>query len=357
MNKPKYQVPTIESLRSLSLNGFRVISTFSGGGGSCLGFRFAGYEIAAASEFIASARDTYLANFPDTKIDPSDIRDIRGDDLLRLADAERFEIDVLEGSPPCAPFSTLGNRDKSWGQVNSYSDGEQRSDDLFFEFARIVDDIRPKVFVAENVKGLVSGTAKGYFKMILGRLRAIGYRVEARLLDASLLGVPQKRQRVIFIGVRNDLGLAPVFPKPLPYTYSLFDALGKNLAVPEDCGSIDPETQHDISLHRYAVGEAWHSTQVCAHSRRYFQLTKPDPNKPHPTVVASIGMVGGANPKHPFVCRNWNLREIRRLCSFPDDFQLVGSFEQRGERLGRSVPPLMMKAVADTIRDEILAKL
>src|SRR5262249_48769124 len=137
------------------------------------------------------------------------------------------EIDVLEGSPPCASFSTAGKRDKGWGRVRPYSDTRQRTDDLFFEFARLVAGLRPKVFVAENVSGLVKGVAKGYFLQVLPALKAAGggYRVTAKLLDAQWLGVPQARQRLFFVGVRADLGLEPAFPAPLPYRYSIRDAL------------------------------------------------------------------------------------------------------------------------------------
>jgi DNA (cytosine-5)-methyltransferase 1 len=356
--KQPYQVPSLSEIQKIKgTNRFTAISTFSGCGGSCLGLEMAGYDIRVANEFIEAARETYAANHPSVVLDGSDIRNITGEHLLELAQLNRYEVDLLEGSPPCASFSTAGSRHKGWGTVKDYSDSSQRSDDLFFEFARLLDDIQPKVFIAENVKGLVTGSAKGYFKMILTRLRDVGYKVEVRLLDASLLGVPQKRQRVIFIGVRNDLGIRPVFPKPNKYHYTLYDALGKSLSVPENCGDIDPETGKNLSLRDYAVGTAYGSLPLGKHDSRYFQLCRPDPNKPSPTILASIGNVGGANPKHPFECRNFNLQEIRRICSFPDDFILYGTFEQRAERLGRAVPPLMMKAVGDTIRSEILSKL
>lgn len=358
MHKPDYRVPTIAEINKIkATNGFTAISTFSGCGGSCLGLEMAGFDIRVACEFIESARETYAANHKGVPIDGRDIRTISGKDLLEVAGVNRFEIDLLEGSPPCSPFSTAGKRHKHWGQTNTYSDSEQRSDDLFFEFARLIDEIRPKVFIAENVKGLVTGSAKGYFKMILGRLRDLGYRVETRLLDASLLGVPQKRQRIIFIGTRNDLGIKPVFPKPFGYTYTMYDALGKHLRVPDTAGSVDPETGCNISLETYKIGEAYRSLAIGEHHKKYFQLFRPDPNKPVPTIVASIGNQGSANIKHPFEFRCFTLQELRRLCSFPDDFALHGTFIQRAERLGRAVPPLMMKAIAETVRDEILKKL
>src|SRR5207249_1070705 len=141
------------------------------------------------------------------------------------------EIDVLEGSPPCASFSTAGKREKGWGKIKAYSDTRQRTDDLFFEFARLLEGLQPRVFVAENVSGLVKGTAKGFFLRILAALKACGYSVRARVLDAQWLGVPQARQRLIFIGVRADLGTEPIFPKPLPYRYSVREALPQLGAV------------------------------------------------------------------------------------------------------------------------------
>ena len=152
------------------------------------------------------------------------LRQRRGLDAGELLDAAGLqvgELDVLDGSPPCEPFSTAGLRDKTWGEIREYSGERQRTDDLFFEFARLVDGIRPRCFAAENVTGLVKGRAKGQFKRIMARLRACGYVVAARVLDAAWLGVPQSRQRVIIVGVRTAVPpcRCPVFggqARPLP---------------------------------------------------------------------------------------------------------------------------------------------
>jgi site-specific DNA-cytosine methylase len=165
---------------------------------------------------------------------------VTGAEILAAVGRERGDVDVLEGSPPCASFSTAGKRSAGWGSVKPYSDTSQRVDDLFFEYARLVDEIRPRAFVAENVSGLVKGVAKGYFLEILRALRAPGYVVAARLLDAQWLGVPQARQRIIFVGVRADLveryGVGPAFPTPLRYRYSIRDALPGLAAVDERTG-------------------------------------------------------------------------------------------------------------------------
>jgi DNA (cytosine-5)-methyltransferase 1 len=158
----------------------------------------------------------YRLNHPTTPLDTRDIREVQPDEILEATGLKVGEVDVVEGSPPCASFSTAGKREKHWGQAKRYSDTVQRSDDLFFEYIRLVDGIKPKVFVAENVSGLVKGVAKGYFLEILARLKACGYRVGCKVLDAQWLGVPQARQRTIFIGVREDLGKDPVFPQAAP---------------------------------------------------------------------------------------------------------------------------------------------
>lgn len=223
--KPEYRVPTMAEVAAVEPNGFTAVSTFSGCGGSSLGYRIAGFRVAWANEFVDAARETYLANAPGALVDGRDIRQVTGAEVLEQIGLGVGELDLLDGSPPCASFSTAGKREQGWGEVRSYSDTKQRSDDLFFEYARLVGEIQPRVFVAENVSGLVKGTAKGYFKLILAELRSKGYRVSARLLDAAWLGVPQSRRRLFFIGVRDDLGLPPVFPTPLPYRYTVRDAL------------------------------------------------------------------------------------------------------------------------------------
>jgi site-specific DNA-cytosine methylase len=206
-------------------NGFRAVSTFSGCGGSCLGYRMAGFRVLWASEFIPAAQETYQANHPDCTLDTRDIRQVQPAEIVEAIGLGVGELDLLDGSPPCASFSTAGKREAGWGKVKTYSDTRQRTDDLFFEYARILKGLRPKVFVAENVSGLVKGAAKGYFLEILAALKGCGYRVKAKRLDAQWLGVPQVRQRLIFQGVRQDLGLDPAFPKPLPYRYTVADAL------------------------------------------------------------------------------------------------------------------------------------
>jgi DNA (cytosine-5)-methyltransferase 1 len=339
----------MKQIADVPWNGETVASTFSGAGGSSLGYRMAGFRVVYASEFVEAARETYTRNANSgTIIDSQDIRNLKGSDLLSAIGLGVGELSVLDGSPPCASFSTAGSRHKSWGKVKGYSDTQQRTDDLFFEFARILNEVQPKSFVAENVSGLVKGRAKGYFLAILNQLRKCGYKVEARLLNASYLGVPQNRERLFFIGIREDLGKHPIFPKPLPYQYSIRDA------VPW----ID-----DDSKNEFEVEEAAYMKQSAALTRawreikglgRYsqlgytnrFELRRPSPNKPCATITATGGNAGMASVTHPYIPRKFSIAETRRLCSFPDDFITTGTYVQQYERLGRAVPPVMMKHIA-----------
>jgi len=356
-----YSLPTMKDVSKVSgTNGFNVVSTFSGCGGVCLGLKMAGFKVLWANEFIEAARDTYSANHPEVILTGDDIRSIPGKTILKTLGLKRGEIDLLEGSPPCASFSTAGSLDKAWGKVKTYSDSEQRSDDLFFEYSRLIGELYPKVFIAENVSGLVKGRALGYFKEILRDLKSNGYQVEARLLNASYLGVPQARQRIIFVGVRDDLvkkyGVKPVFPKPFQTRFTLRDVIGSDKTDPKET-YFDEETGFEIGLARYAVGSEWDKTPIGGSSEKYFQLVRPAIDKPVGTLTATAGVVGAASVAHPLEKRKFNLKELRALQSFPEDFILTGSYQQRAERIGRSVPPLMAKAIGETILTEILEKI
>lgn len=327
---PPYRVPSLEEIRAIPWNGYTVASLFAGAGGSSTGYRMAGFRVAFANDIVPEARATYEANAaPCTVVDGTDVRDLRGkavlDALAALAGVSG--LDLLDGSPPCQPFSTAGPRDRTWGRVTEHADGTtQRSDDLFFEYARLVGEVRPRVFVAENVSGLVKGVARGYFKRILRALASQGYRVEARLLDAQWLGVPQRRQRLILMGVREDLPASPAFPAPLPYRYPL-SAVCPDVVRVEAKGYGHYHVLDSAALPARTIAAAGYSSVgdydlVCADGSR----------------------------------RKFTLDELKAVCGFPPDYVLTGSHREAWTRLGNSVPPLMMRAVATTVRDEILAK-
>jgi DNA (cytosine-5)-methyltransferase 1 len=378
--KPPYRVPSMAEIAVLPPNGFNVVSTFSGCGGSCLGYRMAGFRVLWASEFVPAAQETYRANHLASILDTRDIRTVRPQDVLDAVGLAVGQIDLLDGSPPCASFSTAGKGSAGWGKVKAYSDTKQRTDDLFFEYARILKGLQPKTFVAENVSGLVKGVAKGYFLEILKELKAAGYKVRARVLDAQWMGVPQMRQRLIFIGVRSNLPAEPVHPKPLPYRYSVRDALpwiqsvsclkpgkqrgkqpGKQPSPTVTVGDTGGNSRHfveaETDISRFAIGREWERIGLGGRSEKYLQLSRPALTEPCPALTRAHGAVSATGVVHPTEKRRFSIAELKRICGFPDDFVLTGSYAQQWERLGRAVPPVMMAAIAATVRDEILCKL
>ena len=354
INKPPYSVPSMAEIAAIPWNGLKVVSTFSGCGGSCLGYRMAGFRVVWANEFVPAAQDSYRANMSEhCYLDPRDIHQVKAEEILDQISMESGELDLLDGSPPCQAFSTAGKRYKGWGKTKSYEHGaKQCNEQLFDEYIRLVRGLMPKVFVAENVSGLVKGTAKGMFLEILAGLKACGYHVKCKVLDAQWLGVPQVRKRTIFIGVRNDLEGEPAYPKPLPYRYSVRDALPwivqanqdpKGQFEPQEASTkpcftikagssshcqVEPET--DIS--HYAIGKEWDNLKSGEQSDKYFSCIKVDSEKP-------------TTEK-----RKFTIAELKRICAFPDDFELTGSYAQQWARLGNSVPPVMMAKIAEVIR-------
>jgi DNA (cytosine-5)-methyltransferase 1 len=374
--KPPYRVPSMAEIAKIKWNGLTLVDLFSGCGGSCLGFRMAGYRVLWANEFVPIAQESYRANMrKGTILDGRDVREIKAEEILAATNLKVGELDCLSGSPPCQSFSSAGRREKGWGKNKKYTHGaEQKNEELFTDFIRLRDGIRPRTFVAENVSGLIKGTAKGFFLEILRELKK-GYRVEARLLDAQWLGVPQQRQRIIFVGVRDDLGLDPAFPDPLPYRYSVRDAIpwiskatrdnrgafgngGDTTNRPSPtvlAGSVGThwvEAEADIS--KYAIAQEYDRLSPGESTFYGGRLHRPHPERPCPTVSAAGGISSISSVCHPFERRKFSIEELKRISSFPDDFKLSGTYEEQWERLGNSVPPLMAKAIGEAVRDRVL---
>jgi DNA (cytosine-5)-methyltransferase 1 len=350
--KPPYRVLGRAETAAIPSNGYSLVSTFSGAGGSSTGFRMAGFRPVYASEFVKAAAECYRANWPETPIDPRDIRDVTADDIRRIAGIET--VDVLEGSPPCSSFSVSGKRQRGWGEIRHYSEERsQRTDDLFGEYVRLLYGLRPRVFIAENVAGMTTGKALGFYLRYRDEMSAAGYVVEARVLDAQWLGVPQRRRRLIYLGIRQDeydRGMRHIWPTPLPYRYSIADAIGGmstevrsfvtgRETVPETVApSIEGSAldgEYDAALNGTA---------------RYTNLTRNTFRTPSGTVSAIGGSSAGiASVVHPTERRKFSIAELKALSGFPPDYILPGTFSQQWERVGRSVPPVMMAAIARCI--------
>lgn len=219
-------------------NGCRVFSCFSCGGGSSMGYKLAGYQVVGNCEIDPEMMKLYKAN---NHPEHSYLMDIR--DFVKLPDTEipdeLKDLDILDGSPPCSVFSMAGSREDGWNVEKTFREGQakQRLDDLFIYFIEVAAKLQPKVVIAENVKGLITGNAKGWVNRIVKAFDDAGYSVQIFLLNASCMGVPQKRERVFFIAHRKDLDypkLRMVFnSKPIPFKKvrePYGKALGDNLA-------------------------------------------------------------------------------------------------------------------------------
>lgn len=318
---------------------FSVVSTFSGCGGSSLGYALAGGRVLLANDFDEHAAETYVTNFPDTFFIGGDVADLGVDQIMKETGLTRGELDLLDGSPPCQGFSTAGSR-------NLFDERNY----LFLEFVRILQGLMPRTFVMENVAGMIRGRQRVLFAEIFRRLSGVGYKVKAKLLDASLLGVPQRRRRVVFIGVRDELNVEPAFPVPD--------------SVPVACGPVLAGLPVDssVTVHEGSVW-VWARTQPgksfsTVHPKGYwFNAVKVNPAAPAPTITAMVAPAckyfcnGAFHWEHP---RTLNIAEIKRVSTFPDDFKISGSFADQWSRIGNSVPPKMMAAIADTINRKIL---
>ena len=360
---------------------FNVISTFAGGGGSSTGYRLAGGKILMVNEFVEEAQNTYRENYPSTIISPDDIKQLSGKDFLDATGLQVGELDILDGSPPCSAFSVAGKLSHStdgkhsdgWGQTKNYSDGKmvENIEDLFFEFLRVADDIKPKVIIAENVKGLTIGEAKQYFNKINNTFEDIGYDVCAKVLDSRYFGVSQTRTRVIFIGLRNDITekagynfmtIGNVFPEESPNVIPLKDALVGLEYDPEEVEYLtkkftntaywkDTGSKMEIDPPKVLTGMDYHP------KGHHFNLKRVSQYQPAPTLTAMGSGDTTAGAFHWSEPRKLTLGEVKRIMSLPDDFKLTGKWNQKAERIGRMVPPLMMKAIATSVYEKVLKEI
>jgi DNA (cytosine-5)-methyltransferase 1 len=191
---------------NIDLHEKKVFGTFICGGGSTMGYKLAGYNHIGGVEIDPEVADVYKTNHNPKHLYIEDIRDFanRKEFLPEL-----YNLDILDGSPPCSSFSMAGNREKDWGKTKIFREGqaEQRLDDLFFDYIKLAKKLQPKIVIAENVKGLIQGNAKSYVHKIKKEFETSNYNVQLFLLNAASMGVPQKRERVFFICQRKDLHL------------------------------------------------------------------------------------------------------------------------------------------------------
>ncbi|MEY2195334.1 DNA cytosine methyltransferase [Neobacillus sp. BF23-41] len=296
----------------------KIVSLFSGAGGMDLGFIRAGHEIIWANDIYEKAIETYKLNIGD-HINCSDIKDIHSDHIP--------ECDMIIGGFPCQGFSVAN--------INRSTEDERNK--LYLEMLRIIKGKKPKYFVAENVKGILS-LGKGKVKeMILSDFESAGYNVTCNLVNAANYGVPQQRERVFFIGVRKDLNESINFPSPThaePPSHLLF-GLNEWVTIGEALKDIpEPEDAPEIPNHEY--------TKYKLRFNGYMGHREIDPNRPSPTITARGDNKGGVVIiHHPNNHRRLSVREAAIIQSFPMDFVFVGSKTDGYRQIGNAVPPLL----------------
>lgn len=178
----------------------KVFTIFSCGGGSSMGYKRAGFEVIGNCELDPRMNSVYVENNHPRYNFECDVRDLLSKDIPE----EMYNLDILDGSPPCSTFSMAGQREQNWGKEKKFAEGQKAQvlDDLFFEFLNVVEKLKPKVVVAENVTGIIMGNAKGYCNLIVKRFKELGYDVQIFKLNAAFMDVPQRRERVFFIANR-----------------------------------------------------------------------------------------------------------------------------------------------------------
>jgi len=316
---------------------YTVIETFAGGGGSSLGHQQAGGKVLLAVEYDDNAAKTYRANFPTTPLFHGDIANLTGEECCELVGIKPRELDIFSGSPPCQGFSTSGKR--------QFHDTRNQ---LFKEYVRLLRHLQPKTFLMENVGGMVTGKMKLIFVECLRELKASGYKVKARLLNAACYGIPQARKRLIFIGVRNDLNIEPSHPKPTGPIVSIMEAI----EGADTSGTPSLSKRYFDMYHQVPWGG--NASDVMKTGTHFSDCIRPHPMKPCCTLPKMQTGKGFATICHPHEPRSLSIGEAKRIQTFPDDFQLFGSFSTQWARIGNSVPPLLMQKIAEHVNKTVL---
>jgi DNA (cytosine-5)-methyltransferase 1 len=321
----------LDDLKNIPQNGLKVMSTFSCGGGSSMGYKLAGCDVIAANDIDPEMAYHYKLNLKPKHYYLCPIRDLL---TTKLPD-ELFNLDILDGSPPCSTFSMAGSREKSWGKDKHFREGQSKQvlSDLFFDYLDLVEHLKPRVAIAENVKGMIQGNAKGYVKLVIERFKEIGYKPQLFLVNAADCGVPQKRERVFFVALRNDIEKPKLVLTPKHRWISAGEAI-------EDLG-------HKVKgLYLVTAGNERHV--------KAFRLPIHDPySQPAPTLTATGNSFDLISKDRKTEERAYTYHEYKRLGSFPDDYQAktdkIGKY-----MIGMSVPPRMTEQVVRAVIDQWL---
>lgn len=327
-------------------NGLKVFSCFACGGGSTMGYKLAGCEVLGCCEIDPKMNEVYVKNHHPKYNFLMDIREFNALPNEEIP-AELFDLDILDGSPPCTTFSMAGQREESWGKKKKFREGqkEQTLDDLSFVFIDTVRKLKPKTVIMENVEGLLLGEAFEYVRNIYAKMKQAGYRMHHWLLKGENMGVPQKRHRVFFVAIRNDLNIDPreldMTFNYEPVTYGMIkDGIMKPLG-------------EDTEYRRLTLAALPHEKSIADVNLRLhnknsgFQSYFIDDNSIIPTQRA----------KPDIIDRNAvayiSKETIRNAQTFPQDYDFINNtYTNIGYMCGMSVPPIMIKRIVTRLIEQ-----
>lgn len=327
-------------------NGLKVFSCFACGGGSTMGYKLAGCEVIGCCEIDPKMNEVYVKNHNPKYNFLMDIRDfnkIPNEELPK----ELFNLDILDGSPPCTTFSMAGQREESWGKKKKFREGqkEQTLDDLSFVFIGTVKKLKPKTVIMENVEGLLLGEAFEYVRNIYTQMREAGYRMHHWLLKGENMGVPQKRHRVFFVAVRNDLNIDP---RELDMTFN-YELVTYGMIKDGIMKPLGEDTEYRrLTLAALPHEKCIADVNLRLHNNNSgFQSYFIDDNSVIPTQRA----------KPDIIDRNAvayiSKETIRNAQTFPQDYDFINNtYTNIGYMCGMSVPPIMIKRIVTRLIEQ-----
>lgn len=334
----------VAKLHSQKKNGRLAIDLFSGAGGLSSGFKAAGWHIVLAVEAARHPAQSYRHNHPGVPVLELDVRRLKADALLRSLRLRRGRLDAVIGGTPCQGYSAAGHRVPS-APVNF----------LYRPFVTLAKNLGARTIVLENVPGAQSVNGHGFVPKILRQIRSAGFVCEVQELNAMHFGVPQRRRRLVFLGLHPNVGVKPSFPSPthsppggtsgLPMTPRIRDVLA-GLPTPSHPGE---KTRYGVGPFNHTAMR--HSEAVAARLRRLKPGTGPISYK-RLTLDYTGTLVAGhrALPVHPKKPRTLTVREAARIQTIPDSFRFLGPRSEQPGQVANAVPYLMAQALGTHLR-------
>ena len=340
-----------EDAPSVEEKKFSTIELFAGAGGLALGIEEAGFQTLGLVEFDKDAADTLKCNRPKWRVICDDIANISCLDLQKYFDLERGELDLLSGGAPCQSFSYAGKR----------LGLEDARGTLFYHYAKFLEQLQPKMFLFENVKGLLTHDRGRTYKTITDIFESTGYTIQKKVLNAWDYGVAQKRERLITIGIRNDLTDHISFDFPAPHKYKpvLRDIL-------LDCPKSEGTSYSDYKKKIFKLvppGGYWRDIPEDV-AKEYMKscwymeggrtgiLRRPSLDEPSLAVLTSPSQKQ-TDRCHPLEARPFTIRENARCQSFPDDWRFCGSVGSQYKQVGNAVPVNLAIDIGKKIREAL----